>query len=39
MRASSGRIVALVRIGFVNGTHAIVSALFSAVGPGETCSR
>lgn len=27
---------ALVRTGFVNGTHAIASALFAAVGPGET---
>lgn len=26
---------ALVRTGFVNGTHAIASALFAAVGPGE----
>lgn len=26
---------ALVRTGFVNGTHAIGSALFAAVGPGE----
>jgi cystathionine beta-lyase family protein involved in aluminum resistance len=27
---------ALTRIGFVNGTHAIVSALFASVGPGDT---
>ena len=27
---------ALVRTGFVNGTHAIASALFASVGPGET---
>lgn len=27
---------ALVRIGFVNGTHAIACALFAAVNPGET---
>lgn len=30
-----GAEAALVRTGFVNGTHAIASALFSAVGPGE----
>ncbi|HBR09033.1 MAG TPA: hypothetical protein DD735_09105 [Clostridiales bacterium] len=27
---------ALVRIGFVNGTHAIMSAVFAAVRPGDT---
>ena len=27
---------ALVRTGFVNGTHAIASALFASVGPGDT---
>ena len=27
---------ALVRIGFVNGTHAIAAALFAGAGPGET---
>lgn len=27
---------ALVRLGFVNGTHAITAALFSAVRPGDT---
>jgi cystathionine beta-lyase family protein involved in aluminum resistance len=27
---------AIVRIGFVNGTHAIASALFAAVRPGDT---
>lgn len=27
---------ALVRVGFVNGTHAIAAALFAAVGPGDT---
>jgi cystathionine beta-lyase family protein involved in aluminum resistance len=27
---------AMVRIGFVNGTHAIASALFAAVRPGDT---
>ena len=31
-----GAEAALVRTGFVNGTHAIASALFAAVGPGET---
>lgn len=31
-----GSEAALVRTGFVNGTHAIASALFAAVGPGET---
>ena len=30
-----GAEAALVRTGFVNGTHAIASALFAAVGPGE----
>lgn len=30
-----GAEAALVRKGFVNGTHAIASALFAAVGPGE----
>ncbi len=30
-----GAEAALVRIGFVNGTHAITAALFSAVGPGD----
>lgn len=30
-----GAEAALVRSGFVNGTHAIASALFAAVGPGE----
>lgn len=30
-----GAEAALVRTGFVNGTHAIGSALFAAVGPGE----
>ncbi len=27
---------ALVRLGFVNGTHALTSAMFSLAGPGET---
>ncbi|NCB50958.1 MAG: hypothetical protein EOM54_03610 [Clostridia bacterium] len=27
---------AIVRIGFVNGTHAIMSAIFAAVSPGDT---
>lgn len=27
---------ALVRVGFVNGTHAIASAIFSALAPGDT---
>lgn len=31
-----GSEAALVRTGFVNGTHAIASALFAAVGPGDT---
>lgn len=31
-----GAPTALVRIGFVNGTHAIMSAIFSAVRPGDT---
>ena len=30
-----GAEAALVRTGFVNGTHAIASALYAAVGPGE----
>lgn len=30
-----GAEAALVRTGFVNGTHAVASALFAAVGPGE----
>lgn len=30
-----GAEAALVRTGFVNGTHAIASALFAAVGPGK----
>lgn len=30
-----GAEAALVRTGFVNGTHAIASALFAAVGPGD----
>lgn len=30
-----GAEAALVRTGFVNGTHAIATALFAAVGPGE----
>lgn len=30
-----GAEAALVRTGFVNGTHTIASALFAAVGPGE----
>lgn len=30
-----GAEAALVRTGFVNGTHAIASALFASVGPGE----
>ncbi len=31
-----GAEAALVRTGFVNGTHAIAAALFAAVGPGDT---
>lgn len=31
-----GAEAALVRIGFVNGTHAITSALFAALKPGDT---
>jgi cystathionine beta-lyase family protein involved in aluminum resistance len=31
-----GAPAAIVRIGFVNGTHAIMSALFAAVRPGDT---
>ena len=31
-----GTEAALVRIGFVNGTHAIATALFSALRPGDT---
>lgn len=31
-----GAEAALVRIGFVNGTHAITAALFSALKPGDT---
>ena len=31
-----GTEAALVRIGFVNGTHALTAAMFSLVGPGDT---
>ena len=31
-----GAEAALVRIGFVNGTHALTAAMFSLAGPGET---